>query len=141
MGAEPNAFMTAARALLERLESQAAAVEEGSRICAGAIGAGGLVHCFGTGHSRIPVEELFPRYGSYPGFNPIVELSTTFHTQVVGANGQRQAMAIERAEGLAASILQNFRLAPPPAGLVFRAGGTTGGPVRGADRVLRGAPR
>ena len=28
----------------------------------------GLVHLFGTGHSRIPVEEMFPRYGSYPGF-------------------------------------------------------------------------
>src|SRR5262249_7175831 len=129
MGAEPNAFMTAARALLERLESQADAVEEASRVCAAAIGAGGLVHCFGTGHSRIPVEELFPRYGSYPGFNPIVELSATFHTQVVGADGPRQAMAIERAEGLAASILANFRLAPPDAGMVFSAGGTTAVPI------------
>ena len=44
---------------------------------------------------------MFPRYGSYPGFNPIVELSMTFHTQVVGANGQRQAMFIERTPGLA----------------------------------------
>ena len=33
-------------------------------------------------------------------------------TQVVGANGQRQAMAIERIEGLAATILANFRLRP-----------------------------
>ena len=94
MGAEPNRFLTEARALLERLEGQADAVEAASRICADAIGGGGLVHCFGTGHSRIPVEELFPRYGSYPGFAPLVELSMTFHTQVVGANGQRQAMAI-----------------------------------------------
>jgi uncharacterized phosphosugar-binding protein len=44
---------------------------------------------------------MFPRYGSYPGFNPIVELSMTFTPQVVGANGQRQAMFIERVEGLA----------------------------------------
>ena len=57
------------------------------------------MHLFGTGHSRIPVEEMFPRYGSYPGFNPIVELSMTFHTQVVGSNGQRQAMFIERMRG------------------------------------------
>ena len=48
---------------------------------------------------------MFPRYGSYPGFNPIVELSMTFHTQVVGANGQRQAMFIERMPGLAEVIL------------------------------------
>ena len=43
-----------------------------------------------------------------PGFNPIVELSMTFHTQVVGANGQRQAMFIERTPGLAEVILSNF---------------------------------
>src|SRR3954469_810340 len=84
MAAEPNAYLAAARALLERLESQTEAIEAASRICAEAIG-GGVVPLFGTGHSRIPVEEMFPRYGSYPGFNPIVELSMTFHTQVVGA--------------------------------------------------------
>src|SRR4051812_49979166 len=129
MGGEPNAFLAAARALLERLESQSAAIEDASLICADAIAAGGLVHCFGTGHSRIPVEELFPRYGSYPGFAPLVELSMTFHTQVVGANGQRQAMAIERTEGFAATILANFRLRPTDAAMVFSAGGTTAVPI------------
>src|SRR6187455_3697816 len=109
MGAEPNRYLAEARALLERLESQADGVDAASRICADAIAGGGLVHLFGTGHSRIPVEEMFPRYGSYPGFNPIVELSMTFHTQVVGANGQRQAMFIERQSGLAEVILSNFR--------------------------------
>ena len=126
---EPNAYLNAAKALLERLESQAAAVEAASAICADAIGGGGLVHAFGTGHSRIPVEELFPRYGSYPGFHPLVELSMTFHTQVVGANGQRQAMFIERVEGLADRILANFELRPADAMLVFSVGGTTAVPI------------
>jgi uncharacterized phosphosugar-binding protein len=141
MGAEPNRYLAEARALLERLESQADAVDAASRICADAIGGGGLVHLFGTGHSRIPVEEMFPRYGSYPGFNPIVELSMTFHTQVVGANGQRQAMAIERVEGLAATILANFELRPSDAMIVFSVGGTTAVPIEIAlgarDRGLR----
>ena len=66
---------------------------------------------------------MFPRYGSYPGFHPIVELSMTFHTQVVGANGQRQAMFIERIEGLAETILANFELGPPDVMIVFSAGG------------------
>ena len=123
-------FLAAARELLERIQStQREALDDASRICADAIAAGGLVHAFGTGHSRIPVEELFPRYGSYPGFHPIVELSMTFHTQVVGANGQRQAMFIERVEGLAAQILANFELVPPDAMLVFSAGGLTAVPL------------
>src|SRR4249919_4072463 len=110
---EPSRFLARAEALLRRIEeTQAEALAEAAHMCAQAIGGGGLVHAFGTGHSRIPVEELFPRYGSYPGFNPLVELSMTFHTEVVGANGQRQAMFIERTPGLAEVILSNFAFGP-----------------------------
>ena len=110
--------------MLDRLaDTQAGAIEQASQWCADAIAAGGLVHLFGTGHSRIPVEEMFPRYGSYPGFNPMVELSMTFHTQVVGSNGQRQAMFIERTPGLAEVILSNFAFGPHDVLMVFSAGG------------------
>ena len=117
-------WIDAGIAVLERIrDTQADAIERASEVCAEAIGAGGFVHLFGTGHSRIPVEEMFPRYGSYPGFHPIVELSMTFHTQVVGANGQRQAMFIERTPGLAEVILSNFRFAAKDAVMVFSASG------------------
>src|SRR5215204_6267965 len=128
-------FLAAARELLDRLEAQDEALDAASRICADAIGGGGLVHLFGTGHSRIPVEEMFPRYGSYPGWNPIVELSMTFHTQVVGANGQRQAMFIERTPGLAEVILSNFRFGAEDVMVVFSASGLTAVPVE----MARGA--
>ena len=135
-------FLDAASALLTRIhETQADSLARASRLCADAIAGGRLVHLFGSGHSRIPVEEMFPRYGSYPGFNPIVELSMTFHTQVVGANGQRQAMFIESVEGLAETILANFELEPPDAMIVFSAGGLSAVPIemaRGARR--RGLP-
>lgn len=110
-------------------ETQDAAIAEASQWCAHAIAAGGFAHAFGSGHSRIPVEELFPRYGSYPGFHPIVELSMTFHTQVAGANGQRQAMFIERVEGLAAVILANFHFKPTDVMLVFSVSGASAVPI------------
>src|SRR5438552_5337860 len=117
-------WIEAGIALLEKIrDSQSTAIERASEICAEAFGAGGFVHLFGTGHSRIPVEEMFPRYGSYPGFHPIVELSMTFHTQVVGANGQRQAMFIERVPGLADVILSNSHFEPKDAVMVFSASG------------------
>jgi uncharacterized phosphosugar-binding protein len=134
-------FLAAAHELLERLEGQAEAIERASRVCADAIAGGGLVHLFGTGHSRIPVEEMFPRYGSFPGFHPIVELSMTFHTQVVGANGQRQAMFIERTAGLAEVVLANFELGPPDAMMVFSASGLTAVPIEIAEGArARGLP-
>jgi uncharacterized phosphosugar-binding protein len=123
-------YLDAASALLARIEeTQADALAQASRLCADAIAPGRLVHLFGSGHSRIPVEEMFPRYGSFPGFNPIVELSLTFHTQVVGANGQRQAMFIERVEGLAEAILANFELEPPDVMVVFSVGGLSAVPI------------
>src|SRR5215218_3139053 len=117
-------WTTAAIGLLERLaEREAEPIAQAAEWCADAIAAGGLVHLFGTGHSRIAVEEMFPRYGSFPGFHPMVELSMTFHTQIVGANGQRQAMFIERVEGLADVILSNFELPPTDVMMVFSASG------------------
>lgn len=100
-------------------ETQMDAMEAAADIFAQTIGHEGLVHLFGTGHSRIPVEEMFPRHGSFPGFHPIVELSLTFHNPVVGANGQRQAMYLEHVEGFGDVILRNFVLRPPDSFMVF----------------------
>jgi uncharacterized phosphosugar-binding protein len=122
-------FIAAARGVLDRIEAQSELLDAAAAACADAIAADGLVHLFGTGHSRIPVEEMFPRYGSYPGFSPMVELSMTFHTQVVGANGQRQAMFIERTEGLAEQILANFELRPSDVLIVFSASGVSAVPI------------
>jgi uncharacterized phosphosugar-binding protein len=124
-----TSFLAAARGILDRIEAQTETLDAVSGACADAIAAGGLVHLFGTGHSRIPVEEMFPRYGSFPGFSPIVELSMTFHTQVVGANGQRQAMFIERMPGLAEAILANFDLPPTDVMIVFSASGVSAAPI------------
>ena len=113
-------YLDAADQILADIRAtQTEPLETASQWCAETIAQGGLVHLFGTGHSRIPVEEVFPRHGSFPGFHPIVELSMTFHTQVVGANGQRQAMFIEKMEGLGEEILKNFIFRPYDTFIIF----------------------
>ena len=92
-----------------------------------------MVHLFGSGHSRILVEEMWPRYGSFPGFNPIVELSLSFHNLVVGANGQRQAMFLENVPGLAARILRNFALHTRDSALVISSSGCNVVPIEMAE--------
>ena len=95
--------------------------------------AGRMVHVFGSGHSRIMVEEMWPRYGSFPGFNPIVELSLTFHNLVVGANGQRQAMFLENTSGLAERILRNFHITPEDTALIISSSGCNVVPIEMAE--------
>lgn len=95
--------------------------------------AGRMVHVFGSGHSRIMVEEMWPRYGSFAGFNPIVELSLTFHNLVVGCNGQRQAMFLENVTGLAERILRNFDLKPVDTALIISSSGCNNVPVEMAE--------
>src|SRR5918994_574302 len=105
-------YLTKCRGLIDAVERQLDAVRQAAAWFAATILAGRMVHVFASGHSRIMVEEMWPRYGSFPGFHPIVELSLTFHNMVVGANGQRQAMFIENVSGLSVRILRNFAISP-----------------------------
>lgn len=109
-------------------------MQTAARWFADTILAGRMVHVFGSGHSRIMVEEMWPRYGSFPGFNPIVELSLTYHNNVVGPNGQRQAMFIENVSGLAERILRNFTLSPLDTALIISSSGTNIVPLEMAEQ-------
>ena len=116
-------YLHQCRELLAAVERQQPAIEQAADWFAETILAGRMVHLFGSGHSRILVEEMWPRYGSFPGFNPIVELSLSFHNLVVGANGQRQAMFLENVSGLAERILRNFAFSPRDSALVISSSG------------------
>src|SRR6186713_3261287 len=130
-------YLERCKELVERVEAQAAVVRTAADWFAPTILAGRMVHVFASGHSRIMVEEMWPRYGSFPGFNPIVELSLTFHNMVVGANGQRQAMFIENVSGLAERILRNFAISPQDSALVVSSSGCNVVPIEIADLFQR----
>jgi uncharacterized phosphosugar-binding protein len=117
------------RELIEIVAGQCGLIQQAAAWFADTILAGRMVHLFGSGHSRIMVEEMWPRYGSFPGFNPIVELSLSFHNPVVGPNGQRQAMFLENVSGLAERILRNFDLSAEDSALVVSSSGCNLVPV------------
>lgn len=126
-------YLQQCRELIDVVEQQQPAIQKAAAIFAKTILAGRMVHLFGSGHSRILVEEMWPRYGSFPGFNPIVELSLSFHNMVVGPNGQRQAMFLENTAGLAARILRNFDLSPKDSALVASSSGCNLVPIEIAE--------
>lgn len=132
-----ESYLKKCEAILKTISAQEADIQKAAQWFAASILAGRVVHVFGSGHSRIMVEELWPRYGSFPGFNPIVELSLTYHNNVVGANGQRQAMFLENVSGLAERILRNFGLSELDTALVVSSSGTNVVPVEMAEEFQK----
>lgn len=130
---ETKEYLEKSRNIIDVISSQEKEIEKAAEIFSSTILAGRMVHVFGSGHSRIMVEEMWPRYGSFPGFNPIVELSLTFHNLVVGANGQRQAMFLENVSGFAERILRNYKLSDQDTALVISSSGTNIVPVEIAE--------
>jgi uncharacterized phosphosugar-binding protein len=119
--------------IIQTIGKQKKELEQAASLFANTILAGRMVHVFGSGHSRIMVEEMWPRYGSFPGFNPIVELSLTYHNNVVGANGQRQAMYLENVPGFAERILRNFSLNEKDSALIISSSGCNVVPIEMAE--------
>jgi uncharacterized phosphosugar-binding protein len=132
-----SVYLEKCRGLVEAVEAQLPAIRQAADLFARTILTGRMVHVFGSGHSRIMVEEMWPRYGSFPGFNPIVELSLTFHNLVVGANGQRQAMFLENVSGLAERILRNFDLSEQDSALIISSSGCNLVPIEMAELFRR----
>lgn len=126
-------YIEKCREIADKVQAQEAQIKQSAQWFAESILAGRVVHVFGTGHSRIMVEEMWPRYGSFPGFNPIVELSLTYHNNVTGANGQRQAMFLENVPGLAERILRNFGLDTRDTALVVSSSGCNIVPIEMAE--------
>lgn len=126
-------YLQQSQRIIKTIEAQQQAIEQAAQWFTQSIAAGRMVHIFGSGHSRIMVEEMWPRYGSFPGFNPIVELSLTFHNLVVGANGQRQAMFLENVEGLAERIQRNFDISERDSALIISSSGCNIVPIEMAE--------
>jgi uncharacterized phosphosugar-binding protein len=106
-------FYHAALARLQSLlDGQRPALDRAAAWCTEAIAAGGLVHLFGCGHSRMLCEEMTPRQGCFVGWHTIVELGLTFHNPIVGPNGLRQSLHLEKTSGYAEQILRNFAFGP-----------------------------
>lgn len=129
----PGDYLKKCEAIIQRIGEQENDIQKAASWFAESILSGRVVHVFGSGHSRIMVEEMWPRYGSFPGFNPIVELSLTYHNNVVGANGQRQAMYLENVPGFAERILRNFGLDKKDTALIISSSGCNLVPVEMAE--------
>ncbi len=98
-------------------------IEKAAEICANSIARGGLVFLFGNGHSRMLCEEMTPRQGCFPGFVAVVELALSNHANIIGTNGLRAPLYLEKYEGYAEQILKGFHFGAHDAFIVISTSG------------------
>jgi uncharacterized phosphosugar-binding protein len=110
--------------IIEEIEkTQIENIKAAADIITSSIAADRVVHLFGAGHSVIPVMESYPRTGGFIGYHPITELSLSYFTNVVGDMGVPQFCFLERLQGYAKVILQNYKLDPRDSMLLFSQSG------------------
>lgn len=105
-----------------------AKIEEAGKLMAESIGKEGRVYMFGSGHSVIPVLDIFPRYGSFIGFFPLCDPRLMWFN-VIGPGGARELLWLERQEGYAEVFLQSYPLESRDCMLVFSHGGLNTAPI------------
>jgi len=111
-------------ALLEQLKAnELGNIDRAAEICANSIANSGLVFLFGNGHSRMMCEEMTPRQGCFVGFVALVELALSNHANIIGANGLRAPLHLEKYEGYSEEILKGFGFGPHDAFIVISTSG------------------
>lgn len=103
-------------------------IQKAGEFAADSIARGGLAHLFGSGHSVIPVLDVFPRYGSFTGFHPLMD-SRLMWFQVLGSGGVRELLKLERTEGYISEFLSNFKFEAVDTMVVYSHGGLNAAPI------------
>jgi len=115
--------------ILERIKTkEIKKINRAAKIMAESISKDGRVYMFGSGHSVIPVLDIFPRYGSFVGFFPLYDPRLMWFN-VIGPGGARELLWLERQEGYAKVFLQSYPLEPRDCLLVFSHGGLNAAPI------------
>lgn len=117
--------------LAEIHSTQQGQLEQAGEVMATAIAAGKRVYLYGSGHSVIPVMDIFPRYGSFVGFFPLYDPRLMW-SNVVGPGGARELLWLERKEGYAEVFLQSYPLEAGDVMIVFSHGGLNAAPIEAA---------
>lgn len=128
-----NRYFDRLNDLLQELRAQGDQIETASALIAECIGAGGIVHVFGSGHSHMMAEEVFHRAGGLFAFNAMLDVNLT-------SFGTLKAGMVERQEGYAPVILESFDVRPGEVVIVVSNSGINPVPIELAiEAKKRGA--
>ena len=115
--------------VIEKIDAtQAENIKAAAKLCADTIHSGKLVHLFGSGHSVLPIQDMFPRYGGVVGWHPLMDPRLMW-TNVIGPGGARELLWIERQEGYIKNFLQSYTFQEGEVMIVYSHGGLNAAPI------------
>lgn len=115
--------------IMEKIQtSQLDNIKAAAKACANSIAAGRAAHAFGSGHSVIPALDLFPRYGAYVGWHPIMDPRLMWFN-ITGPGGARELLWLERTEGYIKQVLLSHNFDPRDSIIIYSHGGLNAAPV------------
>src|SRR5262245_6827437 len=129
-------YLEGLRTILDRIErEQAENIKQAGRLIADALGAGGVIHTFGTGHSHLIAEEAFFRAGGIAAVNPILDERLLF------LKGALESTRAERESGLARTLIEREDIKAEDAAIIISNSGRNAAPVEMAwEMRARGVP-
>ncbi|HVU69695.1 MAG TPA: sugar isomerase domain-containing protein [Ktedonobacteraceae bacterium] len=114
--------------VLQRLQEQEGSVRKVVEKAAETIASGHWVRLFGSGHSVLPIQDCFPRYGGYAGFYPIMDPRLMW-TAVSGPGGAEELLWLERQENYMNVFLRHNQWDAEDMLIVVSHGGQNAAPV------------
>jgi uncharacterized phosphosugar-binding protein len=94
-------YIDGLRDILDRIKyEQKQNIDRAGVLVADAIGAGGVIHTFGSGHSHLIADEAFFRAGGIAAINPILD------ERLIFLKGALESTRAERETGLARELIE-----------------------------------
>lgn len=132
-------YFDALQGVLTRIQEQEEVFKKAGARMADSIAAGRAVYFFGSGHSVLPTLDVFPRYGSFVGLQPLVDPRLMW-CNILGPGGVRELLWLERTPGYAKVIIGSYSVTPQDSFVIYSHGGLNAAPVEMAlEAKARGA--
>ncbi|RCK75469.1 MAG: hypothetical protein ANABAC_0760 [Anaerolineae bacterium] len=125
-------FLSKIQELIQQLSRESLeSIQKAARYMAESLAQGRAVYYYGSGHSILPVLDVFPRYGSFVGLQPIHDTRLMWFN-VIGPGGTPELLWLERQEGYVKHVLDSYVLDPRDTMIVVSHGGLNAAGIEAA---------
>lgn len=107
------------------------AIQKAAGFMADSIQAERAVFYFGSGHSVLPALDVFPRYGSFVGLQPIHDTRLMW-SNVIGPGGTPELLWLEKQEGYIKNVFDSYVMGPKDTIIVVSHGGLNAAGIEAA---------